>query len=53
MVPALVAESLGMPVVTVARAVELQGEKLRVTRVTSDGRRSGGGGPPRSRDHQQ
>jgi electron transfer flavoprotein beta subunit len=36
-VPALVAESLGMPVVTVARAVELEGEKLRVTRVTADG----------------
>ncbi len=36
-VPALIAERLGMPVVTVARAVELHGEKLRITRVTPEG----------------
>ncbi|MDE0884401.1 MAG: electron transfer flavoprotein subunit beta/FixA family protein [Myxococcota bacterium] len=36
-VPALVAERLGMPVVTLARALELRGDKLRVTRVTSEG----------------
>lgn len=36
-VPALVGERLGMPVVSVARAVELASEKLRVTRVTPEG----------------
>jgi len=36
-VPALVAERLGMPVVTLARALELSGDKLRVTRVTPEG----------------
>ena len=37
-VPALICESLGMPLVTNARAVELlDGNVFRVTRVTSDG----------------
>ena len=36
-VPALIGERLGMPVVTVARAVELDGQTLRVTRVTPEG----------------
>jgi electron transfer flavoprotein beta subunit len=37
-VPALLGEMLGMPVVTVARAVELvDGSTARVTRVTPDG----------------
>ncbi|UCE87063.1 MAG: electron transfer flavoprotein subunit beta/FixA family protein [Deltaproteobacteria bacterium] len=40
-VPALIGESLGMPVVTIARALELRdadgGRALRVTRVTPDG----------------
>jgi len=36
-VPALIAEKLGMPLVTIARAVELEGSTLRVTRVTPDG----------------
>ncbi len=36
-VPALIAEQLGMPVVTVAREIALQEGALRVTRVTPDG----------------
>ena len=36
-VPALVGERLGMPVVSVARAVELDGQSLRITRVTPEG----------------
>jgi electron transfer flavoprotein beta subunit len=36
-VPALLGELLGLPVVTVARAVEVAGTLLRVTRVTADG----------------
>jgi electron transfer flavoprotein beta subunit len=36
-VPALLAERLGMPLVTVARALALEGSALRVTRVTPDG----------------
>ena len=36
-VPILLAESLGLPVAPLARAVELAGERLRVTRVTPDG----------------
>jgi len=37
-VPALIGERLGRPVVTIARAVErLDGSRLRVTRVTPDG----------------
>lgn len=36
-VPALIAEKLGAPVVTIAKAVELNGETVRVTRVTPDG----------------
>jgi electron transfer flavoprotein beta subunit len=36
-VPALIGEKLGMPVVTFARAVESNGETLKVTRVTPDG----------------
>ena len=36
-VPALIAENLGMPLVTFARAVEANGSTLRVTRVTPDG----------------
>ncbi len=36
-VPVLIGEKLGMPVVTVARAVALSGATLRVTRVTPDG----------------
>jgi len=36
-VPALIGERLGMPVVTVARELTLEGEALRVTRVTPDG----------------
>lgn len=36
-VPALIAEALGMPLVTVARGVELDGTTLRITRVTPEG----------------
>jgi len=36
-VPALIGEKLGMPVVTIARAIELAGSNLKVTRVTPDG----------------
>ena len=36
-VPALVGEALGMPVVTIARAVELADGAVRVVRVTPDG----------------
>ncbi|MBI4519008.1 MAG: electron transfer flavoprotein subunit beta/FixA family protein [Deltaproteobacteria bacterium] len=36
-VPALLGEMLGLPIVTIARAVELVDGKLRVTRVTPDG----------------
>jgi len=36
-VPALICEALGMPLITNARAVELDGSTLRVTRVTPDG----------------
>lgn len=36
-VPALVAERLGMPLVTFARAVEAAGDTLKVTRVVPDG----------------
>jgi electron transfer flavoprotein beta subunit len=36
-VPALVGERLGMPVVSVARAVQLEGQSLRITRVTPEG----------------
>jgi len=36
-VPALVAERMGMPLVTFARAVEVKGSSLRVTRVVPDG----------------
>lgn len=37
-VPALIGEKLGLPVVTIARAVEqMEGSTLRVTRVTPDG----------------
>jgi electron transfer flavoprotein beta subunit len=36
-VPALLGEALGMPVVTIARAVEIADEAARVTRVTPDG----------------
>lgn len=36
-VPALIAEKLSMPIVTVARAVEVEGDVVSVTRVTPDG----------------
>ncbi len=36
-VPAILGELLDMPVVTIARAVELDGENVRVTRVTPEG----------------
>lgn len=36
-VPALLGEDLEMPVVTVARSVELEGDRVRVVRVTPDG----------------
>lgn len=36
-VPALVGEALSMPVVTIARAVEITGESVQVTRATPDG----------------
>jgi electron transfer flavoprotein beta subunit len=36
-VPALIGERLGLPVVTVAREVKLEGDALHVTRVTPDG----------------
>jgi len=36
-VPALIGEALGMPVVPLARAIEVDGNTLRVTRVTPDG----------------
>lgn len=36
-VPALVGEALAMPVVTIARAVDVDGTKVTVTRVTPDG----------------
>jgi len=36
-VPALLGEALEMPVAPIARAVELEGTTLRVTRVTADG----------------
>jgi electron transfer flavoprotein beta subunit len=36
-VPALIGERLGMPVVTIARAVTLESGAVRVTRVTPDG----------------
>jgi electron transfer flavoprotein beta subunit len=36
-VPVLIGEKLGMPVVTFARAVESSGDSLEVTRVTPDG----------------
>ncbi len=36
-VPALIGEKLGMPIVPIARAIEVDGTTLRVTRVTPDG----------------
>lgn len=36
-VPALIGESLGMPVVPLARAIEANGSSLKVTRATPDG----------------
>ncbi|MFP6563814.1 MAG: electron transfer flavoprotein subunit beta/FixA family protein [Myxococcota bacterium] len=36
-VPALVAEALGLPLVNVAKAIEKHGDSYRVTRVTPDG----------------
>jgi electron transfer flavoprotein beta subunit len=36
-VPSLIGEKLDMPVVTIARAVELAGSEIKVTRVTPDG----------------
>jgi electron transfer flavoprotein beta subunit len=36
-VPSLIGEKLDMPVVTIARAAELSGSNLKVTRVTPDG----------------
>jgi electron transfer flavoprotein beta subunit len=36
-VPALVAEALGLPLVNVAKAIEANGDTLRITRVTPDG----------------
>jgi electron transfer flavoprotein beta subunit len=36
-VPALIAEKLGMPLVTFARSVELSGSTLKITRVMPDG----------------
>lgn len=36
-VPALIGERLGMPIVSVARALQLEGERVRVTRVTPEG----------------
>ena len=36
-VPSLMGEALGMPVITIARAVEVTSEAVRVTRVTPDG----------------
>jgi electron transfer flavoprotein beta subunit len=36
-VPALIGESLGMPVVPLARAIEVSGPTLKVTRATPDG----------------
>ncbi len=36
-VPALIGELLDAPVVTIARAVEIDGDQVRVTRVTPDG----------------
>jgi electron transfer flavoprotein beta subunit len=36
-VPALLAEKLGMPIVPIARAVEINGDKVTVTRATPDG----------------
>lgn len=36
-VPALIAEALSMPVVTIARAVEVDGSSVRVTRATPEG----------------
>jgi len=36
-VPALIGEALGMPLVPLARAIEVEGKTLRVTRVTPDG----------------
>ena len=36
-VPALIAERLGMPLVTIVKALEIDGTRLRATRVTSDG----------------
>ncbi len=36
-VPALIGEALGMPVITIARAVEVTSDAVRVTRVTPDG----------------
>jgi electron transfer flavoprotein beta subunit len=36
-VPALIGEALGMPVVALARAIEVNGNTVKVTRVTPDG----------------
>lgn len=36
-VPALIGEALGMPVITIARAVDVTSDAVRVTRVTPDG----------------
>ncbi len=36
-VPGVMAENLGMPLVTIARAIELNGESVQVTRATPDG----------------
>lgn len=36
-VPALIGEKLGMPIVAFARAIEVNGSRLRVTRATPDG----------------
>jgi electron transfer flavoprotein beta subunit len=36
-VPALIGEKLGMPVVTIAKSLELSDSRLRITRVTAEG----------------
>jgi electron transfer flavoprotein beta subunit len=36
-VPALIAENLSMPAVTIAKAVEVSGDTVRITRATADG----------------
>jgi electron transfer flavoprotein beta subunit len=37
LVGSIIAENLGLPIVTLAKAIDISGEKLRVTRVTLDG----------------